>query len=131
MPVAGRLPFKLFYPLGEKQEKHVLKNEKYFRWATIIAGDCHYIKRHMPLDGMEKKIVVTNTTTTRDVAFFKQAGIKYLITTTPIMGGRTFGTNMVEAALVAASGKNRPLSREEIDEMLESQHIGPQLQELN
>ncbi|MDX9917613.1 MAG: quinate 5-dehydrogenase [Gudongella sp.] len=131
MPVAGRVPFKLFYPLGEKQEKHVPKNEKYFHWATIIAGDFHYIKRHMPLDGMGKKIIVTNTTTSQDVEFLKQAGIKYLITTTPIMGGRTFGTNMVEAALVAASGKNRALSWEEIDEMLESQNIGPQLQELN
>ena len=131
MPIVGRLPFELFYPVGEEQEKYVPKYEKHFRWATIIAGDCHYIKRHMPLDGMENKIIVTNTTTSSDVEFFRQAGVKYLVTTTPIMGGRTFGTNMVEAALVAASGKNRPLSWKEIAEMLESQNIKPQLQELN
>ena len=131
MPIAGRLPFEMLYPTGEKQEKHVPKFEKYYHWATVIAGDCHYVKRHMPLDGMQGKIVVTNTTTPDDVEFFRKVGIKYLITTTPVMDGRSFGTNMLEAALVAVSGKNRPLTWDELDEMIAKLGFEPQLQELN
>jgi len=131
MPIAGRLPFEMLYPTGEKQEKHVPKFQKYYHWATVIAGDCHYVKRHMPLDGMQGKIVVTNTTTPDDVEFFRKVGIKYLITTTPVMDGRSFGTNMLEAALVAVSGKGRPLSWEELSDMIAKLGFEPQLQELN
>jgi len=131
MPIAGRLPFEMLYPTGEKQEKHVPKWQKYYHWATVIAGDCLYIKRHMPLDGMEGKVVVTNTTTPEDVAFFKKVGIKYLITTTPVMDGRSFGTNMMEAALVAVSGKGRPLTWPELTELIDKLGFEPQLQELN
>jgi len=131
MPIAGRLPFEMLYPTGEKQEKHVPKWQKYYQWATVIAGDCLYIKRHMPLEGMEGKVVVTNTTTPEDVAFFKKVGIKYLVTTTPVLDGRSFGTNMMEAALVAVSGKNRPLTWPELTEMIDKLGFEPQLQELN
>jgi len=131
MPIAGRLPFEMLYPTGEKQEKHVPKFEKYYHWATVVAGDCHYVKRHMPLDGMQGKVVVTNTTTPEDVEFFRKVGIKYLLTTTPVMDGRSFGTNMMEAALVAVSGKNRPLTWDELGEMITKLGFEPQLQELN
>jgi hypothetical protein len=130
MPIAGRLPFEWIYPTGEKQEKRIPKWEKHYQWATVIAGDCHYIKRNMPYD-MQGKVIVTNTTTPEDVETFRKAGIKYLITTTPVLEGRSFGTNMMEAALVAVSGKNRPLSWDELNEMLDKLGFEPQLQELN
>jgi len=130
-PIVGRLPFEWIYPTGEKQEKHVPKWQKYYQWATVIAGDCHYVKRHIPLEGMEGKVIVTNTTTPEDVEFFKRIGIKYLVTTTPVLEGRSFGTNMMEAALVAVSGKNRPLTWDELSEMLDKLGFEPQLQELN
>jgi len=130
MPIAGRLPFEWIYPTGEKQEKRTPKWGKYYAWATVIAGDCHYIKRFMPED-LKDKVIVTNTTTPEDVAEFKKAGVKYLITTTPVMEGRSFGTNMMEAALVAISGKGRPLTWPELTEMLDKLGFEPQLQELN
>ncbi len=130
MPIAGRLPFEWIYPTGEKQEKRTPKWGKYYAWATVIAGDCHYIKRFMP-DDLTGKVIVTNTTTPDDVEAFRKAGVKYLITTTPVLDGRSFGTNMMEAALVAASGKNRPLSFDELNEMLDKLGFEPQLQELN
>jgi hypothetical protein len=130
MPIAGRLPFDWVYPTGEKQEKRIPKYENYYKWATVVAGDCHYIKRHMP-DDMRGKIIVTNTTTPQDVALFKQCGVKYLVTTTPVLDGRSFGTNMMEAALVAISGKGRPLTGEEYGELLTKLKLQPQLQELN
>ncbi|MDD2921667.1 MAG: hypothetical protein PHQ36_05210 [Anaerolineales bacterium] len=130
MPIAGRLPFSWIYPTGEKQEKRTPKWGKQYSWATVIAGDCHYIKRFMP-DDLTGKVIVTNTTTPEDVAQFKKAGVKYLVTTTPVMDGRSFGTNMLEAALVAISGKNRPLTWAELSEMLDQLKFEPQLQELN
>jgi hypothetical protein len=130
MPIAGRLPFKWVYPTGEKQEKREPKFLKYYQWATVIAGDCHYVKRHMP-NRIEGKVILTNTTTPEDVLLFREAGVKYLITTTPVLEGRSFGTNMMEAALIAISGKGRPLSREELNELLDKLGFEPQLQELN
>ncbi len=130
MPIAGRLPFEWVYPIGEAQEKRIPKWEKYYQWATVIAGDCHYVKRHMPND-LSGKVIATNTTTPEDVELFRKAGVKYLVTSTPVLEGRSFGTNMMEAALVALAGKGRPLTREELNEMLDQLGFEPQLQELN
>jgi len=130
MPIVGRLPFEWIYPTGEKQEKRTPKWGKYYAWATVIAGDCHYIKRFMP-DDLQGKVIVTNTTTPEDVEQFRKFGVKYLVTTTPVLEGRSFGTNMMEAALVAISGKGRPLTWPELDELLDKLGFEPQLQELN
>lgn len=130
LPIATRLPFEWIYPTGEKQEERIPKWEKYYQWATVIAGDCHYVKRHMP-DRLEGKVIVTNTTTPADVELFRQVGVKYLVTTTPVLEGRSFGTNMMEAALVAVSGKGRELTREELTQLLDQLGFVSQLQELN
>ena len=130
IPIMTRFPFEWLYPTGEKQDIRTPKYEKYYQWATVIAGDCLYIKKHMP-DDMGGKVIVTNTTTPQDVELFKQLGVKYLVTTTPVLDGRSFGTNMMEAALVAISGKNRPLSWDEYSELLDQLKLEPQLQELN
>ena len=130
LPVVGRLPFEWLYPTGEKQDEWVPKWEKYYRWATVIAGDCHYVKRHLPRR-LEGKIIVTNTTVPADVERFRSVGIKYLITSTPLLDGRTFGTNMLEAALVALAGKGRPLTEAELSAYLDELGLQPQLHELN
>jgi hypothetical protein len=129
-PVVSRLPFEWVYPTGEKQEKRIPKWGKYYNWGTVIAGDCHYVKRHMA-DSLPGKVIATNTTTREDTEFFRQAGIKYLVTSTPVLEGRSFGTNMMEAALIAASGKGRKLSLDELNQMLDQLGFEPQLQELN
>jgi len=130
MPIAGRLPFEWLYPTGEKQEKNIPKFGEWYTWATVIAGDCHYVKRHMParLDG---KVICTNTTTPEDVEKFRAAGARYLVTTTPILDGRSFGTNMMEAALIAVSGQRRPLTYAELDELIDRLGFQPTIQKLN
>jgi len=130
MPIAGRLPFEWIYPTGEKQEKRTPKWEKYYHWATVIAGDCHYIKRYMP-DRLDGKVIATNTTTAADIEAFRQAGVKYVVTSTPVIEGRSFGTNMMEAALIAVSGKGRVLTRPELNELLNRLGFEPQIQQLN
>ena len=130
MPIVGRLPFELLYPTGEKQEKIVPKFGKWYAWATVISGDCLYIKRHMP-DRLDGKVIATNTTTLADVEAFRQRGVRYLVTSTPRLEGRSFGTNMMEAALVAVAGKGRPLATDELQEMLARLDMKPTLQRLN
>jgi len=130
LPLVSRLPFEWIYPTGEKQEKRVPKYEKYYQWASVLAGDCHYVKSHMPYK-LEGKVVATNTTTPDDVEEFRQAGIKYLVTSTPVIEGRSFGTNMMEAALIAIAGKGRKLTHDELSQMLVELEFHPQLQQLN
>ena len=130
MPIAGRLPFAWVYPTGEKQDERKPKHTNIFQWATVIAGDCHYIKRYMP-DDMQGKRIVTNPTTPADIELFRQVGVKYLVTVTPVLEGRSFGANMMEAALIAVAGKGRILTHDELSELLAKLDFKPQLQELN
>jgi hypothetical protein len=58
-------------------------------------------------------------------------GIKYLVTTTPLLDGRTFGTNMMEAALVAVAGKGRTLMAAELNELIDRLGFEPTIQKLN
>jgi hypothetical protein len=130
LPVASRLPIEILYPTGEKQEEIVPKFGKWYQWATVICGDCLYIKRHMP-DRLDGKVIATNTTTPADVEAFRQRGVRYVITVTPQLEGRSFGTNLLEAALVAVAGKGRPLTQDELQEMLEQLALKPAIQRLN
>ncbi len=129
MPLVGRLPFAWIYPTGEKQEVRKPKWEAHYEWASVIAGDCHYVKRHMP-ERLDGKVIATNTTTEKDVGLFRKAGVKYLVTSTPVLEGRSFGTNMMEAALIAVSGKGRDLTTDELNALLAELKLEPQLQEL-
>jgi hypothetical protein len=104
LPLLTRLPFKLLYPTGEKQDEIKPKHSQYYAWADIIAGDWHFIRRYMP-DQMKGKTIITNTLTKDNVQELKERGVAVLVTTTPDLNGRSFGTNVIEAALVALSGK--------------------------
>lgn len=137
IPILSHLPFEWVYPVGEEQHKRTPKFESAFQAASVVAGDCHYITRYMP-DDMAGKVVVTNTTTERDVNLFREAGVKYLLTTTPVIEGRSFGTNMMEAALLAASGYTSKVDYRDyqhyfglITELVNAVGFRPQLQELN
>ena len=129
-PIVSRVPFEWLYPTGEKQEIRTPKWIRDYEWATVIAGDCHYIIHSMP-DQMDGKIIVTNTTTDADVRLFKRLGVKTLVTSTAVYEGRSFGTNMMEAALVAVSGKGRTLTKAEILSIIDEIGLKPQMQTLN
>lgn len=129
LPIVSYLPISVIYPTGEAQDKIEPKFTKYYEWATVIAGDCHYIKRHMP-DDLIGKVIVTNTTTQKDMAMFKERGVRHIMTTTPVINGRSFGTNMLEAALTAVAGKNRPLTFKELEGMIQELDLRPTLHTL-
>jgi hypothetical protein len=113
LPFVTRLPFQWFYPTGSKQESRTPKARKLFEWASVVAGDWHYIRRYAPgrLDG---KTVLTQTLRRDDIEWLKSTGAARAITTTPEMGGETFATNVMEGVVVALLGK-RPEELEEAD----------------
>ena len=48
-----------------------------------------------------------------------------IVTTTPVMDGRSFGTNMLEAGLTAVAGKKRPLTTEELNQLIKQLELTP------
>lgn len=104
LPIVTRFPIETFYPTGEKQEKRTPKFPKVFGEATFICGDWHYIRRFAP-DSMPGKTIMTQTVRTADLDWLRTTGAKRVITTTPVMGGESFATNVMEGVVVALLGK--------------------------
>ncbi len=104
LPIITKLPFKWFYPTGKQQEERTPKCKKWFDWATVICGDWHYIRRYAP-DQLHGKAILTNTIRRADIDWLKTTGAKQVITTTPSMGGETYGTNVMEGVIIALKGK--------------------------
>lgn len=130
LPVIGLLPVSMLYPTGEKQEQITPKYPRYWAAAELIAGDFLYIRKHLP-DDLRGKTILTNTTTEQDVELLRQRGLRWLITTTPRYEGRSFGTNMMEAALTAYAGKGRVLTEAELNELIDRLQLRPSVQRLN
>ncbi len=131
LPIFTRLPFMGLYPTGERQDQIRPKFGRAYRWAEIIAGDFHYIKRHMP-DDLSGKVIVTNTVTPADVDALRRRRAALLVTATPEMDGRSFGTNVLEAVIVALSGR-RPadLTPEDYLEWVRRAGFAPRMQRLS
>ncbi len=104
LPIIRRLPISMLYPTGKEQEKASPRYAKFFEWADIVAGDFHYVRRHLP-PRMDGKVIITNTTTSEDVEMLRERGVAQLVTTTPELEGRSFGTNVMEGVLIALAGK--------------------------
>lgn len=103
-PIIVKMPFDKLYPTGENQEVIIPKHSKYYYKADILAGDFNYIRRYLP-EKLNGQLVITNTTTQEDMVLLKERGISKVITTTPDMGGRSFGTNVIEALMVTLLNK--------------------------
>jgi hypothetical protein len=126
IPVVRRLPFRWLYPVGAQQEVAPdARHARFYREADIIAGDYLYVRQYMPED-MTGKWVITNTTTAQDVEELRRRGVELLVTTTPRLSGRSFGTNVMEAALVALAGAEGPLDSERYLTMLAEAGLSPE-----
>jgi len=104
LPILTRGPFTWLYPTGKKQEEVRPRFGRAYRWAEVLAGDFHLIQRHMP-DDLAGKIILTNTVTAADVDALRHRRVALLVTVTPEMNGRSFGTNALEGVIVAMSGR--------------------------
>ena len=137
LPIVSMLPFDTLYPTGDSQNdkkregKKCEKYEKFYHDADIIAGDFLYIKKYIP-EKLTGKIIITNTVTKDDMNMLKEKGVDILITSTPEFNGRSFGTNMMEAVLVAASGKKpEQLSYDDYMELIDKLEFHPRVEYLN
>ncbi len=130
LPIAGLMPMSMLYPTGENQDENVPQHEKWFNYGPVIAGDFQYIRRNMPHD-MNGKIIISNTTTQDDVDLLQSRGVSYLVTSTPRIDGRSFGTNVLEAALIAYAGQGRELTDAELHSLVKELDLKPNVQELN
>lgn len=131
-PIILKLPFDMLYPTGKSQDS-ASKNklEKFFMEADVIAGDYLYIKKYMP-EKLDGKTIITNTVTAKDVEILKEKGASLLITTTPEFNGRSFGTNVMEALIVALSGKKlENMKNEDFYEMINKLGFKPRVEYLN
>jgi hypothetical protein len=105
LPVITNLPFTWFYALGSEQDKPPQpKWEKYYQQAQVLGGDFIQIRQYMP-DDLTGKIIVTNTTTAKNVEELRERNLHILVTVTPRLEGRSFGTNVMEATLLALMDK--------------------------
>jgi hypothetical protein len=123
LPIVSYFPMSMIF-YGSGGAEHKPKYVKYFEGSDLIAGDFLFMRKYMParLDG---KTVVTNTTTEDNIELLKSRGVKTVITTTPRYDGRSFGTNMLEAALTAYAGKGRRLTDEELNGLIEELGLKP------
>lgn len=131
-PLACQLPITFLYPTGEKQNGP--SNHRYqslFKEVQVIAGDFHLIKKSLPSD-ITGKIIITNTVTTEDEEDLRRRGTHTLITTTPKINGRSFGTNVMEAVLVALHGQgNGALTALEYRELIKALKLKPRIEVLH
>jgi GNAT superfamily N-acetyltransferase len=129
------LPFVSFFPLsmiyyGSSGQTPEPKYQRYWAKADLLAGDFLFMRKYLP-DELAGKTVLTNTTTIDNVEWLQARGVRHIITTTPRYEGRSFGTNMMEAALTAYAGQGRALTDAELNGLIDELGLGPSVQALN
>jgi len=132
LPWITKLPYRWFYPLGEEQEREPSqKLVPFYEEAEIIAGDFLQIRDYMPPD-LSGKIIITNTTTARDVEELQKRGLHILLTTTPRLQGRSFGTNVMEAVMLVLMDKPQSeASPADFIDLIEHIPLRPNIEVLN
>lgn len=128
-PTVTKLPFDMLYPTGQREEKveNPTKFAKYYEEAHIISGDFNFIKRYMP-DDLSGKVVITNTITKENIEELRVRGISMLVSTTPEFDTRSFGSNVIEAIMVALYKKPAAqISRDEYIEMADRLEFFPRV----
>ncbi len=129
LPFVSHFPMRMIFYGGSGAE-HEPRFIRYWQEADLIAGDFLFMRKYMPAD-LSGKTVVTNTTTAENVDLLRARGVKVLITTTPRYEGRSFGTNMMEAALTAYAGKGRTLTHAELNALIDELGLHPTVETLN
>ena len=130
-PIICQLPFKMLYPTGDKQEEVVPKYARYYNEAEVIAGDFLFIRRHLP-EKLTGQTIITNTVTMEDIELLRHRGAGMLITTTPELEGRSFGTNVMEGMLLALSGKPaNQVTPDDYNQLLDKIGLKPRIVKLS
>lgn len=129
LPIVSYFPMSLLF-YGSGGTDHEPKYTKLWLESDLLAGDFLFMRKYLP-ENLHGKTVITNTTTEENVEFLRERGVRLMITTTPRYEGRSFGTNMMEAALTAYAGKGRQLTDDELNELIDVLNLRPSVQVLN
>ncbi len=131
-PLLCQLPSHWLVPVGEAQTKPPRPRfEKDWARADFIAGDFHMLHRYLPAQ-LAGKIIVTNTATEEETIMLTERGVAYLVTTSPKLNGRSFATNVLEAALIALAGKlPGELKSEDYLRLFQEAQLQPRVERLN
>ena len=124
-PFVSHFPMSMLY-YGSDGAEHEPKYQKYWVESDLIAGDFLFMRKYMP-ESLAGKTIITNTTTAQNLALLKERGARRVITTTPSYDGRSFGTNMMEAALTAYAGLGRQLTDFELNTLIDNLDIRPEV----
>lgn len=132
LPIFTQFPFRWLYPLGQEQEKEPsTKYSHYYEEADIIAGDFIQVWSNLPND-LSGKIIITNTTTARNVEELQKRKLHILVTNTPRLEGRSFGTNVIEAMCRCLVDKpDDQITSEDFMDLIERVPLKPQVHILN
>lgn len=129
LPIVSYFPMSLLF-YGSGGAEHEPKYTKFWLESDLLAGDFLFMRKYLP-ENLHGKTVITNTTTEENVEFLRERGVRLMITTTPRYEGRSFGTNMMEAALTAYAGKGRQLTDDELNGIIDELNLRPSVQVLN
>ena len=132
LPLITQFPMSWLYALGSEQDKPPQpKWTKYYEESTVLAGDFIQIRQYMP-DDLTGKIIVTNTTTAKNVEELKERNLHILVTVTPRLEGRSFGTNVMEATLLALMDKPQSeVTEADFLDLIERIPLEPNIEVLN
>jgi len=129
------LPFVSYFPMsmlfyGSSGTERKPKYHIFWEQSDLLAGDFLFMQKYV-IDDLTGKTVITNTTTEANLEFLRERGVKLVITTTPRYEDRSFGTNLMEAALTAYAGKSRILTDTELNALIDELVLRPSVQVLN
>ena len=132
LPAITQMPFSWFYALGSEQDKPPQQKwDQYYERAKVLGGDFIQIRQFMPQD-LTGKIVVTNTTTSKNVEELRKRNLHILVTVTPRLEGRSFGTNVMEATLLALMEKPQSeVTEADFKDLIERIPLEPNIEILN
>ena len=132
LPILTHLPFSWVYPVGDKQEREPSKKySRFYEEADVIAGDFLQVWSNLP-DDLSGKIIITNTTTAKNVEELQKRNLHILVTTTPRLEGRSFGTNVMEAVCRCLIDKpDDQIGEADFIDLIERVPLKPQLHVLN
>lgn len=128
-PIVSLFPMSMLFYGSDGDKTDEIKYQRYYQQADLIAGDFLFMHKYLPGD-LTGKTIITNTTTVENIEFLRARGVRTMITTTPRYEGRSFGTNMMEAALTAYAGKGRALNDDELNLLIDDLELLPSVQEL-
>ena len=132
LPILTQLPLSVYYPQGADQDRQPTpKYRRFYDEADIIAGDFIQVWTHLP-DDLSGKVIITNTTTAKNVEELQKRNLHILVTTTPRLAGRSFGTNVMEAMCRCLIDKpDDEIGPDDFIDLIERIPLKPQVHVLN